>query len=209
MARVFISYGRSDGAPDAGRLTDALVRPLGQGSVFRDVAGITPGDDFEQALEEGLRRTRVALVLLGPAWLAELQRRLALPERDFVRIEVARVLKSGHRVVPVLLRGATLPPAEDLPGDMKALSRRQAMTLRDEAWDADVKRLVAVIGTPYSWWALAARAAVFLLAALVLVRWSMADAAMEEVRLVLGVALGGYALAESGAAAWRRWGRTV
>lgn len=38
-----------------------------------------------------------------------------------------------------------MPRAEDLPEPLRGLSRRQAVSLRDETWDADVDRLVAAL----------------------------------------------------------------
>ena len=48
-------------------------------------------------------------------------------------------------VVPVLVEGMTMPRAEDLPEAIRPLSRRQAISLHDETWDADVDRLLAVL----------------------------------------------------------------
>jgi hypothetical protein len=45
-------------------------------------------------------------------------------------------------VVPVLVGGAALPAASELPDDLKGLVRRQAVVLHDETWHQDVNGLV-------------------------------------------------------------------
>ncbi|MBS1177205.1 MAG: hypothetical protein H6R06_1617 [Proteobacteria bacterium] len=168
--RVFISYRRDDAAGYAGRLEEALERRLGHGSVFRDVLDINPGEDFVQAIRARLRGAKTVLVLIGPRWAgtdAAGQRRID-DEQDFVRLEVTVALDSNAQVVPVLLPGADMPPEASLPPPLRPLARRNALSLSDEHWDADIARLADSIGLPKppARWPQAAGAAV-LAAALV------------------------------------------
>ncbi len=168
--RVFISYRRDDAAGYAGRLEEALERRLGHGSVFRDVLDIKPGEDFVQAIRARLQGAKTVLVLIGPRWAgtdAAGQRRID-DAQDFVRLEVAAALDSGAQVVPVLLPGADMPSEASLPAPLQALAHRNALSLGDTHWDADVARLADSIGLPKprARWPLAAGAAV-LAAALV------------------------------------------
>jgi hypothetical protein len=82
--------------------------------------------------------------VIGPLWLsgtdAQGQRRLDDPE-DFVRLEIATALQRGLRVMPVLVDGAGMPRADELPAALAALPRRQALMLMDGTWDRDVDRL--------------------------------------------------------------------
>ena len=39
-----------------------------------------------------------------------------------------------------------MPPADALPQEIRALARRQAVSLRDDTWDSDVARLVRSLG---------------------------------------------------------------
>ena len=162
--RVFISYRRDDAAGYAGRLEEALERRLGHGSVFRDVLDIAPGEDFVQAIRARLGGAKTVLVLIGPRWAgadATGQRRID-DANDFVRLEVAVALDSGAQVVPVLLPGATMPAEASLPPPLQALARRNALSLGDAHWDADIGRLADTIGLPKprARWPLAAGAAV-------------------------------------------------
>jgi len=144
MTGIFVSYRREDAAGHAGRLFDRLRARFGQ-SVFMDVSGIEPGVDFVEAIERAVGSCDVLLAVIGREWLGcrdvSGRRRLEDPN-DFIRIEVARALGQGVRVVPVLVEGATMPPPDALPPDLQALSRRQAAELRDTRWDADVDDLI-------------------------------------------------------------------
>jgi hypothetical protein len=148
--RVFISYRRDDAAGYAGRLEEALERRLGRGSVFRDVLDIPPGEDFVAAIRARLAGALTVLVLIGPRWAGGVtpgQRRIDDAD-DFVRLEVAVALDSGARIVPVLLPGAEMPAEADLPEPLKPLARRNALSLSDAHWDADIGRLAEAIGLP-------------------------------------------------------------
>ena len=142
---VFVSYRRSDVSGYAGRITDALGRALGRPNVFQDVATIGPGVDFPAEVDRWLARSDALLAIIGPGWLgartADGAQRLFQAD-DLVRMEVAHGLRSDVRVVPVLVGGATLPSAADLPDDLAALATRQAFTLRDDTFHQDVDRLV-------------------------------------------------------------------
>ena len=151
MSAVFVSYRRNDTAGEAGRLVDTLNRDLGRTFAFRDVVSIAPGDRWDTELENQVAVAKVVLALIGPAWLRELENRAHDPGADFVHAELLTALRTGKRVIPVLVRGAALPSADDLPADLRDLTRCQTMTLRDESWAGDVVRLIDAIGRPYRW----------------------------------------------------------
>jgi hypothetical protein len=149
MSLVFISYRREDSAGYAGRLHESLERRLGEGEVFRDADAIEPGQDFVDAITSRLSRCKACLVLIGREWADATDesgvRRLD-QERDYVRLEIAAALaRPDVLVVPVLVEGVLVPAAGELPESIRALSRRQAVSLRDETWDSDVDRLVGAI----------------------------------------------------------------
>jgi len=143
--RVFLSYRRSDVGGYAGRLHDDLVPYLGSKNVFQDVAAIAAGQDFTQIIDRQLDDTDAMLAVLGPGWLAA-STDAGTPRLedadDYVRLELGSALLRGIPVVPVLVGGARLPAADELPPDLAELSRRQSVTLRDETWHADVHGLV-------------------------------------------------------------------
>ena len=149
MNGVFISYRRDDCAAHAGRLYDRLVDRLGESAVFMDIDAIEPGADFGVRIQEAIGSCTLVVVLIGDHWLqiadARGRRRLEDPT-DLVRHEVAAALRrSDVRVIPVLVEGAAMPAADQLPDDLKALARRNALDLSDARWRYDVERLIEVV----------------------------------------------------------------
>lgn len=143
--RIFLSYRRSDVGGHAGRLADALLQRLGASSVFQDVIAIAPGQDFTAELDRALDDSDAVLAVIGPGWLTAATPQGAprlFEADDYVRLELARALNRNVRVVPVLVGGAALPAATDLPDELRGLVRRQAVVLHDETWHQDVDGLV-------------------------------------------------------------------
>jgi hypothetical protein len=148
MSRIFISYRRDDSAGYAGRLYDYLCDRIGPQHIFRDIDALEPGQDFVEAIEQAIGACEVLIVVIGRQWFTSInnQGQPRLQEKqDFVRLEIEAGLKRGIRVLPVLVQGATLPRAEDLPKSIAPLSRRQAHELSDSRWQFDVERLTEVL----------------------------------------------------------------
>jgi hypothetical protein len=145
--RIFISYRREETAYPAGWLYDRLVGHFG-GQVFKDVDSIQLGDDFVEVITRAVGSCDVLLALIGAEWLTitdEHERpRLDNPD-DFVRLEIEAALSRRVRVIPVLVGGARMPRAEDLPDSMAALVRRQALELSPTRFDFDTSRLLKVL----------------------------------------------------------------
>jgi hypothetical protein len=143
--RIFISYRRADTAGHAGRLSADLTRLLGP-RVFMDVSSIAPGDEFERAIDEQLRSCGAVLAIVGPEWRAAFAAHG--DGKDCVRLELRQALQhEGVVVIPVLVRGASLPAEADLPPDVQAVVRRQAVAIRDDRWDDDVAHLARSLRT--------------------------------------------------------------
>jgi len=164
MPTVFLSYRRTDTGGEAGRLADTFQQKLGDEMTLRDVSSIPLGEQFPWVLQSELAAAKTMLVLIGPDWLAELRRRLAHSDVDYVRLEISTALATRKPIIPILLKGAAQPTAQDLPEDIGSLGNYQAMTLRDESWSQDVDRLIDAIGRPYPWKNVALRALATLLA---------------------------------------------
>jgi hypothetical protein len=147
--RVFISYRRDDSATIVGRIADRLVRDLGEGNVFKDVDNIPFGVDFVEHLDREVRKCTVLFAVIGRQWLqpqADGRRRLDDPN-DFVRIEIGSALRRQIPVVPLLVDGASMPRADDLPEDLKPLARRNGIEIRhDPDFHNDMTRLLSRLG---------------------------------------------------------------
>src|SRR3954464_3761239 len=134
MPSVFVSYRRTDTPTDAGRLHDALAAKFGDSNVFMDVDSMDPGVDIAEVIESEVARCDVLLAVIGPDWLrAEPggDSRLHDP-KDWVRVEISSALKRKIRVVPVLVQGASLPSAAELPEELRPLVQRHAVKLTNE-----------------------------------------------------------------------------
>lgn len=148
MAGLFISYRRSDAEGWAGRLLDSLKANLGQVNIFRDIDDIPPGVDFDAYITEAVGSCSALIALIGPHWLTVTdkggRRRLDNPA-DFTRLEIATALKRNVRVIPALVDNAEMPSIDELPEELKLLSRRQAYELTDARWADDCRRLANVL----------------------------------------------------------------
>ena len=137
MRAIFISYRREDAEGQAGRLFDDLVRHFGEDSVFMDVAGIEPGRDFRRVIDEHVASCGMLLAMIGKTWIDatdESGRRRLEDPMDFVRLETASALKRDIPVVPVLVHGARMPRAEQLPKDLAELAFRNGVELTHARW---------------------------------------------------------------------------
>jgi TIR domain len=121
-------------------------RAVRRADIFQDVAAIRPGQDFSTAIDDALEQSDVVLAVIGPRWLTaaspEGAARLLEPD-DYVRAELAAALARSNDVVPVLVGGAVMPSARELPDELKPLGLRQAVALDDAIWRRDVAAFIA------------------------------------------------------------------
>src|ERR1700719_3505950 len=95
--------------------------------------------------QEG-RRLRCAGRRDGQTLADEEGRRRLDNREDFVRVEVGTALKRGVRVILVLVEGALMPQASQLPEDLKPLARRNALSVSHDRFRADSERLIDSVG---------------------------------------------------------------
>jgi TIR domain len=150
MSKIFISYRRDDASAWALMLRDDLVRAFGKDRVFRDQDALHAGNWREQ-INLALERCKVVLVVIGRSWLSATdetgKRRLDRAD-DVHRQEIAAALaRSGVTVIPVLVDGASMPRATELPEELQTLADQQARTLSGDSAhrDVDLRRLTADI----------------------------------------------------------------
>jgi hypothetical protein len=145
---IFISYRREDTAYPAAWLFDRLVSRFGRAQVFKDIDSIEPGDDFGEVIGTAVGSCDVLLALIGDRWLTvtdqDGRRRLDDPD-DLVRIEIEAALTRSVRVIPILVQGARMPRAGELPPSLAILARRQAHELSPGQFDADTQRLIRAL----------------------------------------------------------------
>ena len=147
--KIFISYRRDDAPGSTGRLYDRLADSFPREALFMDVDAMVPGVDFVRELDDAVQGCDVLLAVIGRHWLDAATpsgvRRLDDPE-DFVRVEVQTALRQGIRVIPVLVDGAQMPAAEELPEPLRPLARRHAVEISHSRFASDADRLVRAFG---------------------------------------------------------------
>lgn len=143
--KVFIAYRHDDSAAYAGRIIDRLDRELGRAMLFADVDTIPLGANFVEIIKETVARCYVLLAVIGANWLdardEDGRRRLDNPD-DFVRLEIATALKLNIPVIPILLEGAKVPRADQLPQDLQELALRNGIDVRHSSFHNDMDRLI-------------------------------------------------------------------
>ena len=129
---IFLSYRRDDAGVSASLLRMCLEQSFPGAQVFRDAESIEPGVNFRTRIEEAIKSSAVLLALIGPDWLAATDaaglRRLFDPD-DVLAWEIALALRLGVWVIPVLVQGAPMPQAEELPEVLRDLADLQAVAL--------------------------------------------------------------------------------
>lgn len=138
MAKVFVSYRRSDTGPYADILRRDLEPPF---DVFHDCDDIDVGDEFPDRIATALRDADVVLILIGKVWVTvqddQGRRRLANPD-DWVRVEVATALREKRgRIIPILFDGASAPAAAELCEELQPLCRVNAYKFSGDSVERD------------------------------------------------------------------------
>ncbi|HZO45428.1 MAG TPA: phosphodiester glycosidase family protein [Xanthobacteraceae bacterium] len=171
-----ISYRRADSQDIAGRIGDHLRRRFGDRQVFLDTGSIPAGADFRHTIQEAMRRQGVLIAIVGPDWIGA---RNGATNRiddhdDPVRMEIAAALDNGLPIIPVLVNGASMPTASELPDDLKDFSYRNALTIdRGRNFHRDSDDLVREIEAlaPRGVWRRRAVAALVAAVAALVVTW--------------------------------------
>jgi hypothetical protein len=144
--KVFISYRREETDDLAGRFYDRLITEFGTENIFKDVDSLNPGQNWRPALEQSVAGSDVVLALIGKHWTTCVDkkgRRRLTNEDDWVRFELEVAQRSERVVMPILVKGASVPRAEELPESLRWLEGLQATEVRgDPYFNDDVARVI-------------------------------------------------------------------
>ena len=124
MAKIIISYRRSDSQAMAGRIFDRLSGHYGEAAIFMDIDAIPFGIDFRKHIGDALRQCDVLIAVVGPHWLGGRDdggTRIGEPN-DPVRVELEGAIERKIPVIPVLIDGARMPSEAELPDSLKEFS---------------------------------------------------------------------------------------
>jgi len=151
--RVFISYRRDETDYAAGWLFDKLAERFGRGQIFKDIDSIRPGDDFVEVITRAVASCTVLIAVIDRQWLGSRDEqgrsRLDYPN-DFVRLEIEAALTRNVRVIPILISGARMPTADELPPSLAGLARRHALELSPGHFEFETSRLQQVLDEAFA-----------------------------------------------------------
>ena len=131
---AFISYRHKGGKFAAQAIRSSLELHRGL-QVFVDVNELRAGV-FDEALLTKIEAAPNFILVLSEDSLERCQN-----EGDWLRREIVHALKHGRHIIPVLIDGFTMPPAESLPADIRELTRWQAVRFDDTFPDGSYRRI--------------------------------------------------------------------
>ena len=137
MGAICISYRPDDAEDEARGLYQELVQRFGEGAV-RLHSESTGG-------EAQLASGSVLLTVIGRRWLYAANENGLGDPRDGVRREAISALALDVPLVPVLVQGAHMPHAAQLPAELADLAFQNAVELTRARWSSDVSVLVRVL----------------------------------------------------------------
>lgn len=138
---IHINHLAGDSGGHAGRLYDVLAGRYGHRRIVVEESELTANSS---AVSEPVNRL-IVIVVIGPRWLDVLTSAV-MDGNDSVSTELGAALSRENAVViPVLVGGALMPSAANLPGRLKELPLRTAVRLSDDGWHSDCSRLFEAI----------------------------------------------------------------
>jgi len=146
LSAVFISYRRKDSEQFSARLHEGLDKKLGQEEVFLDVENIDVAADWKLRLQTAINAASLVIVVIGPLWMEEIQKRA--DSEDQVVWEIKTAIALGKTIVPLLISGADMPDPLVLPEEICLLSQYNALTLaspKSEDFDKVLTQICGVL----------------------------------------------------------------
>lgn len=143
-SRVFLSYRRADlvSIDLLERIENQLLK-IGYTEVFYDrnvEHGIQTASEFDRIIDSQLLETDLFVCVIGPKWQSLLDQAQAKQEQhtDFVVREISIALELELDVLPILLDGAPMPAAPQLPAAIKDFAFRNAAAATSPTVEADI-----------------------------------------------------------------------
>ena len=143
--KVFMNYRREDTQGLAWGLYWPLAMHFGSDNVFLDNGALRGGEEWLRAIKARIAEADVFLALVGERWQETLDERLREQTKDYVasEIEWALLRKPALTVIPVVIDGAKVPRALNLPNALKGLAAAEVSRIRQACLRDDVGPLIA------------------------------------------------------------------
>jgi TIR domain len=143
MSKIVISYRRKDTRIATLWIAQHLAEQFGKSNIFIDIDSIPIGRNFLDHLRIVLDDANILVAVIGENWMEkdDVGNYRIQDEGDFVRLELATALAKKIPVIPLLIDGAPLPKASQLPVDVKDLLFHQALQLNTNEMKSHMGRL--------------------------------------------------------------------
>jgi hypothetical protein len=125
-----------------------LTKEFPNDEIFMDIDSITHGADFVEVIEKNVSKCDVVVAVIGKEWLKVSDKsniHVAGISSDYVFLEIFTALRLNIPILPVLVDEAKMPIEENLPTEIKALSRKHAIEISFGHFNSDAERLVLAI----------------------------------------------------------------
>jgi hypothetical protein len=146
--KIFLSYRRDDSSGYTALLHQRLTNHYGPAAVFQDVHSIAPMDRFREVIEQSLSQCAVVLVVMSKQWSRiagpDGVARLHKPD-DVVCWEIENAVAHALPILPILVGGAHMPSAADLPDRIRMLAGINALEMSDSRWPEDFHKLIEAV----------------------------------------------------------------
>ena len=131
---AFVSYRREGGSELAELVRLSLQTQYGL-NLFIDVNELKVGA-FDEKLLAIIENAPCFVLILSKGSLDR-----CANEGDWLRREIAHALKHGKKIVPVLAKGVVMPPAEELPADIRALTSMNGVPYDHQFREAAIAKI--------------------------------------------------------------------
>ena len=139
--KAFISYRHDDAfAPTkvfVEKIKSALIK-AGFNEIFEDFGSIGVGQDFENLIYRGISGCDLFVPLIGMNWLDILKEKAINHDNDVLVREVRDAIHLDKEILPVLVDGATMPSARDLPKSIRPLHRKNGVPIQSDNSDDEI-----------------------------------------------------------------------
>jgi TIR domain/Prokaryotic STING domain len=144
--KIFFSYRRADNFDFVERIRDRFIEIYGVENVFMDVDSIPAGAKFADKIHAMVQNCDAMIAIIGPSWLEVLQQKAARFEEDYVRTEIKLALEAGKYIVPICIKGASVPTKDDhIPTDIREMFDYQVEFLDSSVFRDRMPKLVETV----------------------------------------------------------------
>lgn len=137
---IFISYRRKGGSEKAQLIKSELKqRGVEEERIFLDTHSLHDGD-FEQKIKVAIEQSKSIVVIISNGCFDEIK------ETDYWYMEIKEALAEGKQIVPIFFDGITSFASMNVPEELEALTRMNAVTYQHEYANAAFDKVITFIG---------------------------------------------------------------